>query len=172
MKHKDGYWVWVWDRGQVLEWDKEGKPLKMYGIQQDISTEKLLKKQLQERNEMLANTEEELRQSIEEIYQANLKLEASQAMLKAVIDNFPEGSISLIDRDLNLLYTGGAGYKQYAINPKEFIGKPVKELLSESTYEQIISFLPEIFAGNTCSQEITFKDKIFLNVYQPIIDKD
>jgi len=41
MKHKDGYWVWVWDRGQVLEWDKEGKPLKMYGIQQDISTEKL-----------------------------------------------------------------------------------------------------------------------------------
>ncbi len=172
MKHKDGYWVWVWERGQVLEWDKEGKPLKMYGIQQDITTEKLLKKQLQERNEMLANTEEELRQSIEEIYQANLKLEASQAMLKAVIDNFPEGSISLIDRDLNLLYTGGAGYKQYAINPKEFIGKPVKELLSESTYEQIISFLPEIFAGNTCSQEITFKDKIFLNVYQPIIDKD
>ena len=31
MKHKDGHWVWVWDRGMVLEWTKEGKPLRMLG---------------------------------------------------------------------------------------------------------------------------------------------
>ena len=26
MKHKDGHWVWVLDRGMVTEWDKAGKP--------------------------------------------------------------------------------------------------------------------------------------------------
>jgi PAS domain S-box-containing protein len=61
MKHKDGHWIWILDKGKVLEWDPAGKPLKMYGMHQDITAQKLLEKQLQERNEMLANTEEELR---------------------------------------------------------------------------------------------------------------
>ncbi|ADR22297.1 hypothetical protein MATR_00610 [Marivirga tractuosa] len=40
MKHKDGHWVWVLDRGKVFEWTKEGKPLMMYGTHQDISERK------------------------------------------------------------------------------------------------------------------------------------
>lgn len=172
MKHKNGHWIWVLDKGKVLERDADGKPLKMYGMHQDITAQKLLERQLQERNEMLANTEEELRQSLEEIYQANLRLQASQARLKAVIDNFPEGSISLIDKDLVFLYTGGARYKNFSINPEDFIGKPVKSILSEEIYQQLEVLLPEIFAGNTCTREVTFMNKIFLNVYQPIIDEN
>jgi len=40
MKHKDGYWVWVHDRGRVMTWTKDGKPLIMYGIHTDISERK------------------------------------------------------------------------------------------------------------------------------------
>lgn len=31
MKHKDGSWVLIRDRGKILEWNTEGKPLKMFG---------------------------------------------------------------------------------------------------------------------------------------------
>lgn len=172
MKHKNGNWIWILDKGKVLEWDEKGKPLKMYGMQQDITNQKLLERQLQQKNEMLANTEEELRQSLEEVYQANLQLEASQARLKAVVDNFPEGSISLIDKDLKFLYTGGGGYKNYSINPQDFIGKPVKNILIKEIYQQLETCLPDIFAGNTCTHEATFENKTFLNVYQPILDKN
>lgn len=37
MKHKDGYWVWVMDKGQVHTWDDQGKPLQMSGTHIDIS---------------------------------------------------------------------------------------------------------------------------------------
>lgn len=40
MKHKNGQWVWVLDRGKVSEWDEDGKPLLMYGTHQDITIRK------------------------------------------------------------------------------------------------------------------------------------
>lgn len=40
MKHKDGHWVWVYDRGKVFEWTKDGNPLMMYGTHQDITERK------------------------------------------------------------------------------------------------------------------------------------
>lgn len=46
MKHKNGSWVWVLDRGKVFEWDKRGKPLKMFGTHSDISEAKLVEEEL------------------------------------------------------------------------------------------------------------------------------
>lgn len=40
MKHKNGEWIWVLDRGCVYQWDKEGKPLFMSGTHQDITDRK------------------------------------------------------------------------------------------------------------------------------------
>lgn len=40
MRHKDGHWVWVHDRGRVYEWDEVGQPLWMAGTHLDISAEK------------------------------------------------------------------------------------------------------------------------------------
>ncbi|ERM80877.1 hypothetical protein P872_11210 [Rhodonellum psychrophilum GCM71 = DSM 17998] len=40
MRHKDGRWIWVFDRGKVFEWMEDGKPLKMYGTHQDITLRK------------------------------------------------------------------------------------------------------------------------------------
>jgi len=42
MKHKDGHWVWVLDRGKVVEWDKQGNPVRMSGTHQDITEQKKL----------------------------------------------------------------------------------------------------------------------------------
>lgn len=42
MKHKEGHWVWVLDRGKVVEWDKQGNPVRMSGTHQDITEQKKL----------------------------------------------------------------------------------------------------------------------------------
>ncbi len=40
MRHRDGHWVWVLDRGKVQQWSADGKPLLMRGTHQDISARK------------------------------------------------------------------------------------------------------------------------------------
>jgi len=40
MKHRDGQWVWVHDRGQVITRTADGKPLMMFGTRTDITERK------------------------------------------------------------------------------------------------------------------------------------
>jgi len=51
MRHKNGHWVWILDRGKVFERDAEGKPLRMAGSHQEITKRKHAEEKLQqERN--------------------------------------------------------------------------------------------------------------------------
>lgn len=61
MKHKNGEWVCVLDRGMVMEWTEEGQPLRMFGTHADITERKQAEqRQLElalerERTQILAN---------------------------------------------------------------------------------------------------------------------
>ncbi|MCD4730113.1 MAG: PAS domain S-box protein, partial [Bacteroidales bacterium] len=53
MQHKDGYWVWIIDRGKVVEWDLEGNPIRMSGTHLDITERKQAKQSLIESKALL-----------------------------------------------------------------------------------------------------------------------
>jgi diguanylate cyclase (GGDEF)-like protein/PAS domain S-box-containing protein len=40
IKHKNGDWIWVIDRGKVVEWDDNGNPVRMTGTHVDITARK------------------------------------------------------------------------------------------------------------------------------------
>ena len=40
MRHKNGSWIWILDRGKVFSWTNDGKPLMMMGTHQDITERK------------------------------------------------------------------------------------------------------------------------------------
>ena len=40
MRHRDGHWIWVQDRGRVISWDDAGAPLWMAGTHTDITPRK------------------------------------------------------------------------------------------------------------------------------------
>lgn len=37
MKHKAGHWVYIWDRGKIVEWDSDGNPVRFTGTHTDIT---------------------------------------------------------------------------------------------------------------------------------------
>jgi two-component system, sensor histidine kinase and response regulator len=72
MKARSGDWVWILSKGKVVEWDHEGKPLRMIGVQQDITAQKIAEQELIEakqaaeaasltKSEFLANMSHEIR---------------------------------------------------------------------------------------------------------------
>ena len=54
MRHKDGHWVWILDRGRVVTRDGEGRPLSMFGTHTDITTIKRAEEELQASNDLLS----------------------------------------------------------------------------------------------------------------------
>ena len=57
MRHKDGRWIWILDRGKVATWTDDGQPEWMYGTHQDIteikSTEMNLIKAVEEKDMLM-----------------------------------------------------------------------------------------------------------------------
>jgi len=53
MRHKDGHWVWLLDRGKAVEWDAGGAPLRAIGMHFDISERKRMETALAESQERL-----------------------------------------------------------------------------------------------------------------------
>ncbi len=51
LQRKDGTWLWVLDRGGIIERDSEGRPTRMVGVQADISRQKAAEQALQQTNE-------------------------------------------------------------------------------------------------------------------------
>jgi len=54
LRHADGHWVWVASRGRVVEWDAQGRPLRMIGVGRDIT-------QARENADRLRESERDLR---------------------------------------------------------------------------------------------------------------
>lgn len=52
MRHKSGGWIWVLDRGRVVEWDSDGRPVRMTGTHADITERKRMQEKLIEAQKM------------------------------------------------------------------------------------------------------------------------
>lgn len=99
MRHKDGHWVWIHDRGHVYQWDSDGKPLWMAGTHLDISS--------------IRSTEEDAR--------------ASHAYIQAIVDSSSDVAIIATDtQGLITIFNPGAerllGYSE-----TEMVGKLTPE---------------------------------------------
>jgi len=53
MRHKQGQWIWVHDRGRLVSWTEQGAPLMMYGTHADITKEELAEQALRESRDQL-----------------------------------------------------------------------------------------------------------------------
>jgi len=57
LRHKNGQWVWVLDRGKTVEWNEDGKPTRMVGTHVVITQQKKKEEELKESERLLRQTQ-------------------------------------------------------------------------------------------------------------------
>ncbi|MBL8581931.1 MAG: PAS domain S-box protein [Rhizobiaceae bacterium] len=67
MRHKQGHWIWVLDRGKALERDASGRALRAIGTHTDITRLKEAEQRIAEQAAMLAEEKERLRVTLQSI---------------------------------------------------------------------------------------------------------
>ncbi|MBC3864305.1 PAS domain S-box protein [Undibacterium jejuense] len=84
MRHRNGYWVWVLSRGQIMTYTKDGRPERMFGTHEEITQRVAerevlqnlnitLEKRVEEKTVELASILSKLHQSQEELIRSEAK---------------------------------------------------------------------------------------------------
>jgi PAS domain S-box-containing protein len=103
--------------------------------------------------------------------QAEEQLEISKERLSLITSNFPHGSVSLIDKDLYILFTGGAGYEEVNLKAEAMAGKNIREVFSPPIYSFIEENLPRILQGEMMTHEVFVRNRYYQITYKPVYDK-
>ncbi|MDX8513195.1 PAS domain S-box protein [Mesorhizobium captivum] len=77
MRHKDGHWVWILDRGKAIERDGEGRLIHAIGSLTDITERKEAEERLKVSAAMLADEKERLRVTLQSIGDAVICTDAA-----------------------------------------------------------------------------------------------
>ncbi len=149
MKHKDGQWIWVLDRGKVATWSDDGKPLWMCGTHQDITT----------------------RKQVEEV------LWNERVFLRNLIDS-AEDLIYFKDQNGLYLCCNKASERFIGLSESDQIGKSDFDLFGLELAEKIVRHDKEVMEGgrpNRSEDRVTLQDGVpFLmdTVKTPIYGSD
>ncbi|MER2178076.1 MAG: PAS domain S-box protein, partial [Stenotrophomonas maltophilia] len=85
MRHKQGHWIWVQDRGRVYERDAQGRPLWMAGAHADVT-------ELQEARQDAAN----MRQRLQAVVDASDEVAVIATDIDGVVNLFNTGAQKLL----------------------------------------------------------------------------
>ena len=118
LRAKSGEWKWFLDRGRVVEWDENNKPVKMVGTHLDITSRK----------------------------QVEIDLSLSEERYRFLVENQREG-IVLTDLHDKITFCNPAAERISGFEKGTMQGKLLKELLTDEYYKKVKYHIDEALAG-------------------------
>ncbi|GAB3650930.1 hypothetical protein GCM10028791_18930 [Echinicola sediminis] len=100
------------------------------------------------------------------------KLIESQQLYKSIAENFPKGTVDVLDRKYQHVYADGSEYKNMGIDPQELIGLNYLGRYDLATAIKAKGELQRVFQGETVLYEIYFKDQHYMKIGVPLTDDE
>lgn len=95
MRHKDGHWVWIMDRGKIVAWSADGTPLIMSGTHTDISQLKQVEQSLRYREESYRRLVQQMNQGLVVF---SVEASKSKGSTRFVVDSMNERFTKIMQR--------------------------------------------------------------------------
>jgi len=172
MKHKNGQWIWVLDRGKVMTWTPDGKPEWMFGSHLDITAEQEID---QAKSEFVSLASHQLRTPLSSInwYTEMLldgdagKLSKKQQEYIETVDRANTRMVDLINSLLNVsrIELGTFSIEPEKLNPEtsaEEVLLEIKTRISSRNQKLVINFEKDL-------PDILFDKKYLEMIYQNLL---
>lgn len=152
MLASNGEWRWILDKGKVVEWDSDGKPLRASGIHQDVTALKSYEKEIQQQKTYL-----------QQIINAIPNL----IYVKNMHDEFVMVNKALAD----FIGTSSQDLLQYHSAQKSKIHAVLKPLF-EKDFEVFISRKPFIISDQQLLNPVTGESRWLQSIKVPLADAE
>ena len=143
--------------------------LRVVALITDISTRKEAEQKIIRINKEL---EEGVKQRTQELNAAVKALEESQHLYTLIAQNFPDGTINVLDRKLNYIFAEGKEFVRSGIDRKKVIGLNYISLLPKEYQEKVETELNRVFEGLPRTFEIVTRGNTFIMSAVPLYDDE
>lgn len=96
------------------------------------------------------------------------KLISSELLFRSIAENFPNGTIEILDKNYNYVFTDGKGYQSLQIDQKKLIGTPHLAIYDELTSNKVKGFLEKVMAGESAIFEVMVDNQYYLKNGVPL----
>jgi PAS domain S-box-containing protein len=141
--HADGSWKWVRSSGKVVARDDGGTPVRLAGAIVDVHAQVV----------------------------AEEKVRRSEALSRAILENFPNGLVGLFDHDLRFVLIDGTNTVTDT-NPRTWKGRTVLELTPPGHLKEVEAAYRATLAGESRQLQLELKGHVIDTVLRPIRDPD
>ncbi|MBX2991119.1 MAG: PAS domain S-box protein [Bacteroidetes bacterium] len=124
-KTKSGNWKWILSLGRIVEWDKEGRPVRMLGTHTEVTERK--------------RAEEEL---------------AAKEQRYRTLFNLSPAGIMLLDASGTILEVNDTFNKTHLYSRAEMVGRKIHMLVPVEEYARVDAHLKRILSGETLDHEV------------------
>lgn len=143
--------------------------LRVVALITDITTRKEAEQRILQANKEL---EEGVRARTKELKQAVQALEESQHLHSLIAQNFPDGTINVLDKKLNYIFADGKEFARSGIDRTKVIGLNYISLLPQQFRPMVESELKKVFSGTPRTFEIVSRGNTYIMNAVPLYDQD
>lgn len=100
------------------------------------------------------------------------KLVSSELLFRSIAENFPKGTVEVLDKNLIYVYADGKEFKDMGINPRDLIGTPHLSKYGNYVSNEIRKYLDKVLLGESVMFEVIINDQYYLKSGVPLENND
>lgn len=100
------------------------------------------------------------------------KLVSSELLFRSIAENFPKGTVEVLDKNLIYVYADGKEFKDIGINPRDLIGTPHLSKYGNYVSNEIRKYLDKVLLGESVMFEVIINDQYYLKSGVPLENND